>query len=143
MSSLSVSAVRQRIAAALEAVSGWTQSAWAADLLGRDPKFIGNRLFSVSSPRTAVQQGQRQRRSEGVVVSSEIIVTWLWQLRLDDQIDSYDEALDAEQELIEALAAVSLADLHVILVDQMRQVLPSGWVRGMITLRTDHRIPLQ
>lgn len=144
MSTLSVSDVRQRVAAALEAVPTWAESRWGLDLLGRDPKFTGNRLFAVGVSDTSVSpSAQRQKRSEGALVESIVQIRWLWQLRLDDQIASMDEALDGEHSLIVALAGISLDDLHLIFQRAERRVTPEGWVVGTLQHSARHRINLQ
>lgn len=143
MAALSVSAVRQRVAAAVEAISGWTESrhAWAS--FGRDTDSLVHHSFSIGTPTTDVLPEQRQRRSEGALVETVVEVSWAHRLRGDAQVSDTDAALAAEAGLITTLMGVSQADCHIVLEGAEREVEGDGtWLVGTVTVRAVHRLAL-
>ena len=145
MATLTVAAVRQRVAAALEALSGWDQSTVAYDAFPADTDIDQHKSFAVGVPRTevtAVNEGHgRKRASEGGLVRTSVRVRWAHRVRVDGAISDTDDALAAEAAAIVAVLGISEADLHITLESTDRQV-RATWLIGEIAFRADHRIAL-
>ena len=105
---LSFSSIRANIASKIDALSGFKESLQTPDYFGRTQDSIAHKAFTVGM-LSAVRVEERQRRSIGVYVSSQIQITFAYRLRpLDIYPTDYDLALDAEESVINAaLAAYS------------------------------------
>lgn len=135
------SSARQAVTAAIAALDGWTVSRFAPELFGRDAGQLLHHAFAVGVPDTTDHpRDGRQRRSEGLLVTSTVVVTWAHRLRGDAQDGDYDAALDAEQDLVGAVKAIS--DAHVTVQRMTRRALPEGWVLGSVTFAVLHRYAL-
>lgn len=121
--------VRQRIATALEAVSGWHES---KNIFTRFPVLDSNQethlSFSVSIDNTINYGTTRQRRSEEHPVETSITVQITYVVRPQDQIASLDDALDVETTLIQTVKEVSQNDLHIIYQNSNRTTDSAGKV---------------
>lgn len=146
MAALSVSAVRQRvqltIASALSG-DGWRPSRFVPELFARDSDQISPRMYSVGVQSTR-PIGDRQRATVGTVVETMVVVRFAWRLRADAQVADYDAALDAEAEVLEAVMATPLTDLHIRLdtIPQRRVFTDGAWFLGELLFRAEHRLAL-
>ncbi len=136
--------MRQAIAAYLEQeLDGWRESRLAGDLfpdLGTRNDL--HRRFSVDLPSSDALDG-RQRGEMGA--TTEVRVRYALTMKADSQRDAYDAALDEEEALLTALAALKTAACPVALriVEIGRAVGPDGNVFvGEISCTVPHRIPL-
>ncbi len=153
VAAVAVETVRQRVAAALEAVSGWTVSTYlgelwpVANMLGTTP----HKRFAVSAPSTSMV-GRREtelsrNRPGGSAVVTRLSVQWLYRIRADAQVTDYDAALTAEAAL--AAAAVSDptgTDVRWILTTLTRTLQSDGeasFVAGLINIDAFHQLDLE
>lgn len=151
MAVIAVSALRQRIAAAVEALTlpaAWRESRWSFDLFPSDPGQYAHLAFAVGVARTAPAAAQEmirhKRGAEGALVTSEISIAWTYRLRGDRQVADYDSALDAEAVLIRAITGASQVDAHLIPVEMGRRVVGDGsWLLGTMRLDAVHRLQIQ
>lgn len=151
MSDLAVSAVRQRVATAIGALSGWRQSRYSPSVFGFDTgggAGILHHSFSVEAqgfgPSPTLPR-QRERLSEGVRIRTNLVVQFAHRLRADNQVADYDAGLDAIETIIQTVMGVSLVNLHIAL-DSVRPPLtsPSGeYLLAELRFVADHRIALQ
>ena len=146
MAVLSVADVRRRVQDRINTVlspQGWRPSRFVPDLFGQDTDQIAPRVFSVGvGPSHPI--GDRQRIPVGTVVQTMLNVRFVWRIRGDAQLDDYDMALDAEEDLLAAVIGTSLVDLHIRLDSiPTRTVFADGnWFLGELVFRTEHRLPL-
>ena len=147
MAALAVAAIRQRVAAALEAVAGWTESRFAPARFGRDANQLVHRSFSVepSAPATPLSADRRQRRSRGVEMVSPLVVRYAHRLRADAQVSDYDAALADEAVVVKTVLGVSRTDLHLTLDAVVaREVSPDGaWYLGALRFNAIHTLALE
>lgn len=135
------STMRQAITAAIEGLSGWSVSRFAPELFGRDVDQLQHHAFAVAVPDTSDHpRDGRQRVTEGLLVTSTVSVSWAHRLRGDAQVADYDAALDAEQDLVGAVRAISAK--HVLVQRMTRKAVPEGWVLGTATFQVIHRYAL-
>jgi hypothetical protein len=146
MAAIALSAIRQRVVAAVVAglgASGWREAPEPFDLFGT--RASDQRLdqgFAVGLTRTQ-DQGGRQRLTEGAVVLSRVAIRWSVKSKAKAQVVSYDAALDAEETLIRSVMAQHRsADLHIIYQESSRVVVDEGWILGTIEFETRHRLAL-
>lgn len=138
---MTVADVRDRFVAALSDVDGWRESPTGPGKL-EPPKQKMDRLFAVLVPTTVAQGGQRQRRTEGLLVDSTLHVDWGCALTASALSNSYTSALEAEQALLVACMGISQEDCH-ILSEAASRTAEQGHARGTLVFRVVHRIPLQ
>lgn len=103
---MTVAQVRQRVAAALEAASGWSESTviggaqWSSTGEGESAQ---SGHFAVTVPTTAgydTADGLMvPGRSAALTARTEVRVDWRYRVRSDAQVSDYDAALTAEQVL--------------------------------------------
>lgn len=143
MAALSVSAVRARVAAALEALPGWHESEWAYEFFGSDPDERVHLSFSVGVPDTNVHPREgRQRLSEGALVDTSVEVAWAYRLGASSHVSAYDSALAAEQAAVQAVVGMDRSDLSIVLDSLSRKNVEEGWVLGTLRFRVIHRYAL-
>ena len=142
MSALAVAAVRQRIAAALNAAAGYTKSRYHPDLFGFDTRFLMHGAFVVGSPATDIHPtAQRQRRTEGALVNTTIEVKVAGNMRADAQIADLDALLALEAAAITTVEGVSRADLHLFFQSAARETTTEFEFQiSTITFRAVHRL---
>lgn len=137
-----VATVRQVISDAIGGLSGWTKSRWAPDLWGRDTDHVMHHAYVVTAAdTTAHPRDGRQRPADGLLVTTSIEIQWAHRLRGDAQSTDYDAALDAEQDAIKAIKAIT--SLHVTIEAMGRRAALDGWVLGTIRVSVLHRYALQ
>lgn len=103
MSTVSLSTIRQRFADAISALDGFTESRNPYDGYGRSPNTAAHKRFSVGIGTVTSREDDRQRRSVGIMTESEVSVRFAFRIRPKDQIESYDDALDAAATVIEQI----------------------------------------
>lgn len=144
MSNVPPSTVRSRIAASLEAVTGWRESTFHPGLFGRDPQPTMHKAFAVGMPTMALPDAQRQKLTEGAYVVSQVDVRTGHRIRADAQVADYAAALDEEALLIKAVVGTSTADgIHFLFDSAARDDSIEGWTLGTLRFRAIHRIALQ
>lgn len=103
MSAVSLSTIRKRFAAAVTTLSGFDESRNPFDGYGRSPNTIAHKRFSVGVGTVTSREDDRQRRSDGIMTDTQMSVRFAFRIRPKDQIDSYDNALDAAEQVIEII----------------------------------------
>lgn len=103
MSAVSLSTIRQRFATAISALAGFDESRNPYDGYGRSPNTVAHKRFSVGVGTVTSRDDDRQRRSTGIMTDTDVLVRFAFRIRPKDQIDSYDDALDAAAEVIEKI----------------------------------------
>lgn len=100
--SLSFANIRANIASKIDALAGFKESIQTPDFFARTQDSIAHKAFTVGM-LSATGVDERQRRSVGVYVSSQIQITFAYRLRpLDIYPTDYDLALTAEESVINA-----------------------------------------
>ena len=129
----------------MDAVTGFSESKQPHGVFGRDPASVLHKRYAVGCPRTTTVQ-DRQSLSDGAIVRTTIIVTYAHRVKPKDQQTSYDNALDAEADIIKAVMADSgtLTELQLSLVGvPTRQVDTAGeWIVGEIEFSSLHVLAL-
>ncbi len=143
---VTVKSIRQRVETAVDAVTGFTVAKHPYGIFGRDPAAVLHKRFAVGCPTTTPAQA-RQRVKDGATVYTRVAVTYTVRVRPKDQVASYDDALDAEAEIIAATmaenptlwAGVSIGFSGVT----MREIDPAGeWLIGEIEFDVLHVLAL-
>ena len=146
MGALTVATVRQRVATALEAVSGWTESRFAPPIFGRDSAQLVHHAFTVDPATTSpLDADRRQRVADGVEAVTGLTVRFAHRLRGDNQVADFDAALAAEHTVIKTALAISRSDLHIIFAAvERRAVSDAGDLfLGAVRFTALHRLALQ
>jgi hypothetical protein len=145
MSALTVSAVRQRVEAALVAESGFTKSRFHPDLFGLDARLLMHGAFAVGAPTTDLHPSlQRQKRPEGVMVNTAIVVRLAGNHRADNQVADFDALLALESTLITTVEGIARTDLHLVFESAAREPTTEfEFLLSTITFRAIHRLALQ
>lgn len=140
---LSPQLVRQRIAADLEAISGWSEF---TGLPSRFPEFaarpIAHKHFAVDMPSVAIEEGPQ--KVIGMPLWEDIVVRWSYLIRPADGRDDFDLALIEEQKLVAALrATVGNNGPSCKITGISRTSLADGtYLLGTITATAWHHYPL-
>ena len=148
---VTVATVRSRVAAALAAVSGWTQSTavggdqWPQTGEGEQAQ---HKHFAVTCPAsTPWSRGDSYTgRTTGAGYETRTRVDWRYRLRVDAQANDYDSALDAEDDLVAAsLGSSSDGGLRLVEVTSVRRLLQDSAGRpvavwGILTFSAIHQI---
>lgn len=151
---ITVAQIRQRVAAALEAAAGWTESAavggeqWANTGEGESAQ---SGHFAVTCPgSTAYDTSDGQlvpARAFPLTASTVVRIDWRYRLRADAQVSDYDAALAGEQALrVAAGAADASGGLRLyesLVIPAQRQIIQDEQglavaVRGVLTLTAVH-----
>ena len=147
MASRTVRQLREDVTARILALSGWKESRVAPDNFGRDADTIAHKAFAVHPTSTDDMRAYRGRPAEGLLVETTLDVRYSWQLRPKGMSDSYDDALDGEQAIINALMVYDAtwpSSYKVQVVRAARESNTIGeWVVGVVTFRIVHTLPLQ
>jgi len=152
VSALTVAALRQRVAAAVEALaapSAWTESRWTYDRFPQaEPSQHAHLAFAVGAPSTVydsvVESSRTRRGALGGAVTTTIGVRWAFMIRADAAVSDTDAMLAAEAVLLTALPGVSHANLHLNITSATRRgVGDSKWMLGDVLLEARHRLPIQ
>ena len=148
MAAKTVRQLREDVTARIAALSGWRESRVGPDNFGRDADSIAHKAFVVHPTSTDDLRQYRGRPAEGTLVETALEVRYSWRLAPKDISNSYDDALDGEQAVIQTLMAYDSTwpgSYKVQLVSITRTVSDSGeWVSpGVISFRIIHTLPLQ
>jgi hypothetical protein len=153
---VTVATVRQRVAAAIEAVTfqpdplvtamAFHESRW--DLVGAtEPSIAAHGAFAVLALATKfvsdVESSQRSRAQLVGLARTDIGVRWLYRLRAAAYVADFDHALDAEARIYQALTHHRSEGLRVSVLEMRREVIGDGtWLRGEVVVRTDHQMEI-
>lgn len=147
--SLAVSAIRQRVAAAIASALGtigdtsWQEASDPYDQFGAGDGDRLHRSYAVGVPATSTLGNDRQVLARGVPCETTVRIRWAFNLSALDQVVSYDAGLDAEQLVLVAVMAIHQGmDLHLMYASSSRSVDDQGWMMGDITVRAIHALPL-
>jgi hypothetical protein len=148
MASRTVRQLREDVTARILALgTGWKESRVAPDNFGRDADSIAHRAFACHPTTTDDLRAYRGRPSEGLLVETRLELRYSWRLAPKGMSDSYDDALDAEQALVNCLMAYDSnwpASYKVQLLSTTRETNVIGeWVLGVLAFRIIHTLPLQ
>lgn len=143
---LTTTDLRARVAAAVEAIDGFSESRWSASLLGSDTSHVAHKSFAVDVPTTRTLQPQvRQKLSEGLLVQSDVVVAYVYSIRGDAQVADMAAALTVDQTVLHAVLGVSRNNLNAIMFDSLGHSLKAAtngsWRVGTLTFRATHQIP--
>lgn len=143
---LTTTDLRARVAAAVEALDGFSESRWSAALLGSDTSHVAHKSFAVDVPATRILQAQvRQKLSEGLLVQSDVIVAYVYSIRGDAQVADMASALTVDQSVLHAVMGVSRLNLNALMFDSLSHSLKAAtngsWRVGTLTFRATHQIP--
>lgn len=143
---LTTTDLRARIATAIESLDGFSESRWSASLLGSDTSHVAHKSFAVDVPNTRILQPQvRQKLSEGLLVQSDLVVSYVYSIRGDAQVADMAAALTVDQAVLHAVMGVSRSNLNALLFDSVSHALKPGatgsWRIGTLTFRATHQIP--
>jgi hypothetical protein len=140
--SIQVSAIRQRIAAKLDELSGWKEAPLSLEEFPNN--YFQHQRFVVGITETVVHTPERKRRTEGVWVHTAIIVKWAYRIREDAVAADNDAALDAEHDIIKKVMEASQADVGIQLDSARRRRFDSelAAVSGEIEFTARHRLAL-
>ena len=142
---ISVKTIRQRVATAVDAVTSFSEAKHPMGVFGRDPASVLHKRFAVGCPRTTTVQS-RQKPAEGALVRTDVLVSFAHRIKPKDQVTSYDDALDAEAEIVQAVMADSgtLTELQLTYTGTTsRQVDPAGeWFLGEVAFTSLHLLAL-
>lgn len=103
MSAVSLQTIRQRFADAITDLTGFDESRNPYDGYGRSPNTVAHKRFSIGVGSVSSRDDDRQRRLQGIMSETEILVRFAFRIRPKDQIDSYDDALQSAQQVIEKI----------------------------------------
>lgn len=143
MAALLVSAVRQRIVAALAALTGWRESTLAPDTFpGEAPRMTQHLHFAVAVPETPALD-ERQKVTLGAPVQTAVEVRFLHKVRTDAPNTDYDDFLDAEQAALVAVAGIARTDLTLGYEGASRESLADGTLAlSVLRFTVQHRLAL-
>ncbi len=151
---LSVSAVRARIAALAEALttpSNWTESKWPYGAFpAAEPMGSQQLTFAVGIPSSSfdshIETSRGSRGANGGAAHSDVRIAWLYRIRADAARADYDAALDAEGVLLAALtvSTAHTSGLHISIDGASRALTGDGaYLLGEVRLTAQHRIAIQ
>jgi len=147
MASKTVRQLREDVTARILTLTGWKESRVAPDNFGRDSDSIAHRAFAVHPTLTEDLRAYRGRPAEGLLVETTLEVRYSWRLAPKGMSDSYDDALDGEQSVVNKLMVYDAtwpSSYKVQLISTTRETSVLGeWVVGVITFRIVHTLPLQ
>lgn len=146
---LSVATARQRIAASLEALNGWSESRWTGTTWPAQETREAHLRFAVVPGDTVYQasiESARGRRPDdvGSLVTTTFRVLWVYRLRADAAVADTDLMLAAEDTAVEAILATSRAGgLRLAIVRRSRNTAGDGtYSLGEIEVAALHQVPI-
>lgn len=147
MSAVTLSELRQRVAARVAALSGWWEAPVPFDQFGPSavpdsvPATKAHLAFAVGIGETIDAQEMRQRASVGANVRTDVMVRFLARHTPGptNSQTSQDTALDAEHALIKQVMAQSAAwpvDLRILYRSSRRTISDAGeWFETTVTFQ--------
>jgi len=147
MAARTIRQLREDVTTRLLTLTGWKESRVAPDNFGRDADSLAHKCFSVAPTETTDLRQYRGRPAEGTLVETALEVRYSWRLAPKSMSDTYDDALDGEQALVNKLMAYDATwpmSYKFQLVTTTRTTNDAGeWVTGVISFRVVHTLPLQ
>lgn len=147
MASRTVRQLREDVTARILTLTGWRETRVAPDLFGADADSIAHKAFAVLCGTTEDQRLYRGKPAEGTLVETPLEVHYTWRLAPKDISNSYDDALDGEQAIVNCLMFYGSGwpvNYKFQLVSLSRETNDAAeWVRGVIVFRIQHTLPLQ
>lgn len=144
MAAISLSAVRQRVAAAIDSAlggGGWQESGDPYDQFGQGDGERLHESYAVGIPSTSALQ-DRQKVAEGVLSDTNVRVKWAFNLSALDQVVAYDSALEAGDAVLAAVMAIQQSeDMHLVYQSGTHPVDADGWMLGDLSFRVIHHRP--
>jgi hypothetical protein len=108
--SLSPASIQERVSegvlTALES-GDWTTSPYAYDLMEQNARTLLHKSYAVGLGTTEPAALDRQRRSDGILCTTEVLVKHAQRIRGDAQVADYQAALTEEASLIGAVLRVA------------------------------------
>lgn len=140
-----VSAIAGAIATQTLTLSGWQESAYIFESLGRDPASVAHLAFAIGTPNSTATGG-RQNAKSPIFAATKIVVRFLTRVRPKDQVVSQREGLNAEDDLIRklTLATETWPGTFILeFVDANRApAFSSEWTRHDVTFTARHWLAL-
>jgi hypothetical protein len=120
--------VRSAIAARIASIGApWSESAFQADMTGRDPSTIQHGCFSVDMPSS---QNVGERSKTVIMVRPQVVVRFCWSIKPLDQVESYSDAQTSELLLLRTLLPdVWTGDFRLLWASSVRRTLDDGVYR--------------
>lgn len=146
MATLAVSTVRSRVAAAIEAASGWTEAHQTWERFASNTRHDLHKGFTVAVTDTVPgpAQDRQKQATRATLVTSTVSVRWGYRVRADAAPSDTGSAYDAEAEMVQAVLGISRTDLHVIYAGSpVRDTSSGDWLIGESRFRVLHRIDLE
>jgi len=141
-----VSTIRARLAAAIDAVSGFAESRYVYDLFGSDSRHIMHKAFAVGANQTTAKPQARARRHSGQWATTTFAVKFAVRIRADAQVADYDAALNLEEDVVQAALAMAQTNITSIELASVpsRTVSPEGeWFLGQVVFSVVHLYPTE
>ena len=104
---VNLSTIRQRIATKVDSLDGFQESRNPFDGYGRSPNTVAHKRFMVGIQGVTARDDDRQRRTEGVMASTQLSIRYAYRIRPKDQLESFDNGLDSAQDVINAITVRS------------------------------------
>ena len=147
MAARSIRQLREDVTTRLLTLSGWKESRVAPDNFGRDADSIAHKAFAVHPSLTEDTRQYRGNPAECTLVETALVVRYSWRLAPKDMSNSYDDALDGEQAIVNKLMAYDATwplNYKFQLVSVTRETNDAGeWVTGVVAFRVVQTLPLQ
>lgn len=147
MASKTVRQLREDVTTRILTLTGWKESRVAPDNFGRDADSIAHKAFAVHPTTTTDLRQYRGKPAEGTLVETVLEVRYSWRLAPKDMSNSYDDAMDGEQAVVNKLMVydASWPLSYKFRFDNVsRESNDAGeWVQGVITFGVIHTLPLQ
>lgn len=121
-------AVRSAIASRLTALGApWSESAFQADMVGRDPSSVEHGRFSVDMPSS---QNAGERSKAVIMVRPQVVIRFCWSIKPLNMVESYSDAQAAELLLLRTLLPdVWTGDFRLLWSSSQRRTLDDGVYR--------------
>lgn len=148
MAILATADLRDRIAAQIATLPGWSQSPYAAELFPLDPDRFADHTFAVLVSRTRWTSGIESSRvtrgtTIGGLVESEIRVRWARSVRPEAGPEDTDSAMADEILVVEALCDSDLSDLHIRIEESTRELVADTWLLCTVSATATHRYAIE
>jgi hypothetical protein len=144
--SVTVAQVRQRVAAAADSVTGYTESRFAFAQFGRDASHLQPKAFAVFASETPAAPGdRRQRPGEGMLAETTVLVKVAHVIRGDAVVADTDAATDGEHLIVKAVKAADRTGGLTIVVGRIRRAYAhdGAYLVSEIELRAVHQLALE
>jgi len=142
--SKTVAEVRQYVAAAIAtgmATDGWQESTIPYDLfLSGEADNLSHKAYAVGVPATDPYELDRQHPK--MPVMTVVGIKWSYNLAANDQVSSYDDALNKERQILQALSVARRSEIMLAFSSVTRIVTDETWMLGEITLRAHHLLDI-